>query len=593
MIRSSKPIEITFRDTVEVLIDVYPKTAILANNMLESHQIYINRVDNKISSGGEPSEYKITQIQEIDTKSTNHNSYCLFIADTDMGHGYRDTIQICIENKSKSSNVSSNPLEIKNCGTNLFSFSLGDEFTIWDSFNFKNDTIQIQVPNSFNTSEAIVYFKHNGKEVILEGKVQKSGESVDLSDFCNPKEYVLRGFDGEERKFIIEVFNLPIIFVNTPNCVEITSRYEWQENCTFKIRDTDGTIEDYGIANVKGRGNWSWRVGMKNGKKPLAIKLENKPKDKTVLGMPGHKRWVLLANPLDYLPNPIGFEITRRATSHWAPRCRYVELFVNGKHSGLYLLCEQIKIDKNRINIKELKKTDIEGEAVTGGYLISYDDAEEDDDPRFYSQYYKWPIMIKNPDSDDIAPEQLAYIQGYINQMEEALFDDDKFESREYANYMDVDSWIDYYLVEELWGAYELGRPRSVWMYKDRNGKMTAGPGWDFEQNYFSTQELLCKNVFYYQRLFQDPVFVNQTKKRWKYFYDSLYGGNGFNDIEQFIDSLYNAIKYSAARDRKMVPSEHNYYLPQPESTLDLEYKVIKEGMKKKIDWLSSQIGSW
>lgn len=482
--------------------------------------------------------------------------------------------------------------EEKHCA-DIIDFAIQSGDVKVSSFLMKDDTIHVQVPNDFNIKNVKDYVTYEGEKYLFDGtELEAAAVHKDFSDFCNPHHYTVIG-GGKSRDYVVKVYNLPIININTPDSVAIESRYEWLGNCNITIRDTDGTTEDYGDANLKGRGNWSWRVGINSGKKPYAIKLTNKPKDKTILGIPGHKRWVLLANPLDYLPNPIGFEITRRATNNWAPRSRYVELFINGKHQGLYLLCEQIKIDKNRINIKELKKTDIEGEAVTGGYLISYDDAEEDDDPRFYSQYYKWPIMIKNPDSDDIVPEQLAYIQGYINQMEEALFDDDKFESREYANYMDVDSWIDYYLVEELWGAYELGRPRSVWMYKDRNGKMTAGPGWDFEQNYFSTQELLCKNVFYYQRLFQDPVFVNQTKKRWKYFYDSLYGGNGFNDIEQFVDSLYNAIKYSAARDRKMVPSEHNYYLPQPESTLDLEYKVIKEGMKKKIDWLSSQIGSW
>ena len=132
-----------------------------------------------------------------------------------------------------------------------------------------------------------------------------------------------------------------------------------------------------------------------------------------------------------------------------------------------------------------LKKTDVEGDAVTGGYLISYDDADEDDDPRFYTEYYKMPVMIKNPDADEIQPEQLDFITSYINDMENSIYNDVRFSNHEYEQYIDVDSWIDYYFVEELWGSYEMWRPRSVWMSKDRGGKICAGPGWDFEQSYF------------------------------------------------------------------------------------------------------------
>ena len=245
-----------------------------------------------------------------------------------------------------------------------------------------------------------------------------------------------------------------MLYINTPDGVAITGRDYWVENSSFVIRDTDGTVEDYGEANVKGRGNWSWSQAPKT----YAIKLANKPKGRTVLGMPPHKRWALLANPLDYLPNALGFEINRRAEScKWSPRCKYVELFLNGQHKGLYLLVEQIKIDKNRININESKKTDIEGEAVTGGYLISYDDAY--DEAKFKSKYYNIPVLIKNPDDDDIVPEQWDYITNYIDEAEYSLYDDEKFQSGDFYKYFDIDYWIDYYLTEELWGAYELKRP--------------------------------------------------------------------------------------------------------------------------------------
>jgi len=594
VVRSTKIVNLSSLDTVAIDVEVFPYTASLSDRMIKERQI---RLEKLLSGGGrnEPSEYSLIKLEKAIGSSTDkHNIFRLYLADNDAGYGYRDSTVICLNSETYTIPVSSGSIVICNTGTQISGFSISDGINTCRHFQIKNDTIHIQVPNTFELEKAVVSFKHNGSGVYLNGEKQQSGSLKDFTDFCHPLEYVVKGFDGEEQKYTIEVFNLPILYINTPDRVDITSRYEWLANCSFTIRDTDGNIEDYGAANVKGRGNWSWRVGLITGKKPLAVKLEKKPKDRTVLGMPGHKRWVLLANPLDYLPNPLGFEVTRRAESNkWAPRSRYVELILNGELKGLYLLCEQIKIDKNRVDITELKKTDVEGDAVTGGYLISYDDADEDDDPRFYTEYYKMPVMIKNPDADEIQPEQLDFITSYINDMENSIYNDVRFSNHEYEQYIDVDSWIDYYFVEELWGSYEMWRPRSVWMSKDRGGKICAGPGWDFEQSYFVRKELLCKKGLYFNRLFEDSKFVSRMKERWYTFKSNLQGNDKYGHIYSYVDSLYKTCHFSAYRDRMLYPSMPNQFLPSKESTIDLEYNEIKSGMNDKIAWMEEQIMSW
>ena len=481
-------------------------------------------------------------------------------------------------------------------GTSLLSFSLSDGTTVWNSFGVKNDTIMVQVPNNFNLKMTTASFTYKGSCVSLNGEMQLSGEGIhDFSDFCNPPEYIVKGFDGNERKYTIEIFNLPIIYMNTPDSVEINSRNEWLGNCSITIRDTDGTIEDYGEANVKGRGNWTWRQGLADGKKPYVIKLVNKPKDKTVLGMPGHKRWVLLSNPVSFLPNPVGFEVNRRAeTCKWAPRSRFVELFLNGKHRGLYLLCEQIRIDKNRVSIKKMNETDIEDDAVTGGYLISYDDAIEDNDPMYNSHYFNMPFMIKNPDTDNIQPAQFEYISNYINEAEFSLYDDERFSNGDFYNFFDVDSWIDYYFVEELWGGLEMKRPRSVWLYKDRGGgKLSAGPAWDMESNFLDKQEFYCNTALYYGRLFQSNEVVGRMKTKWNQFRSNLVGNEKYGSIINFIDTLYDECHLAADRDRKMTPASFYGHLPYEESKIDYEYQVIRDNILVKLDWLENQIMLW
>lgn len=590
VLKSDVVLDLAIRDTQSMDVKIYPSTAEINKEKIEEHQLFLQK---KVDGGGkhESSAYMIVDIERL--YDNDGKSYRLYIADLGTGIGYKDTVQVCYQNPN--SLVESESFGIRNAGSSLFSFSLSDGNTVWSSFGVKNDTIMVQVPSNFNLKDATAYFTHNGSGVYLNDKMQLSGESkCDYTDFCNPPVYIVKGFEGEKRKYTVEVFNLPIIYINTPDSVDITSRYEWLGNSRFIIRDTDGTLEDYGEANVKGRGNWTWREGIRTGKKPYAIKLAKKPKDKTVLGMPGHKRWVLLANPVSYLPNPVGFEVNRRVAScKWAPRSRYVELMLNGKHQGLYLLCEQIKIDKNRVDITEMKETDIDGDAVTGGYLITYDDAYEDDDPTYYSKYYNMPYLLKNPDADEIKPEQLKYISDYINTAELSLFDNEKFLKEDFYNFFDVDSWIDYYFVAELWGALEMQRPRSIWLYKDRDGKLTAGPLWDMESNFFHQQQLYCDTVLYYGRMFECSSVIKRMKNKWGQFRANIIGNENYDGILDYIDSLYNECRYSAERDRKMTPESFYGLLPYEESKIDLEYKVIRDNILVKLDWLERQIMAW
>jgi hypothetical protein len=241
-----------------------------------------------------------------------------------------------------------------------------------------------------------------------------------------------------------------------------------------------------------------------------------------------------------------------------------------------------------------MKETDNAGETISGGYLISYDDAYEDDDPIYYSQYYHMPFLIKNPDTNDIQPQQLEYITNYINDAEMSLYDDERFQNKEFYNYFDVDSWIDYFFVADLWGAHELQRPRSVWLYKDRGGKLTAGPIWDLESNYFYEQQLFCPSALYYGRLFQSKDVIERVKAKWLSFRSNIVGNEQYGSIIEYIDSLYNECRYSANRDRMITPSEPNIYLPGgPNSTIDIEYDVIRNNILTKLDWLEEQIMSW
>jgi hypothetical protein len=211
----------------------------------------------------------------------------------------------------------------------------------------------------------------------------------------------------------------------------------------------------------------------------------------------------------------------------WTPRCVPVELVLNGKHKGSYLLIEQVRVDKNRVAITEMSRDDNDGEAVTGGYLLELD--------FHYDNEFQWinphgksnqvgsgiPFAVKSPDPEDITEAQKTYIKNYIAQVADVLYGNNFAHPEEgYAQYLDVDSFIDYWLVFEVMCNHELGNPGSVYFHKNRGGKLTAGPCWDFDWGVLSfytsngANRLVNDKAIWYERLFQDPVFKKKVQAR-------------------------------------------------------------------------------
>ena len=345
-----------------------------------------------------------------------------------------------------------------------------------------------------------------------------------------------------------ESTGLPTIIINTPDNQDITSKEHWLEGySSIAIINSDGSInyEATDLA-IKGRGNSSWKDYPK---KPYALKLGSKAE---LLGMKKHKRWCLLANWMDrtLLRNEVAFYIAKQTGLDWTPSGEYVELILNGTHLGNYYLCEQIKVDKNRLNITEMKETDIDGDALTGGYLIEMD-KNFDEKNKFLSEINHFPCMIKSPDDDIMQPSQLSYIQNYINSFETFLYSENWLESREYANYVDIDSFVDWWFVYELAMNGEPYHHKSCYFYKNRLGKLKAGPVWDFDFATFlpsSSEIFIVKSSLYYERLFCDPFFVNAVKNRWKTYKQK------FDTVPSHIRKVATQIKKSCESNYKMWP---------------------------------------
>lgn len=330
-----------------------------------------------------------------------------------------------------------------------------------------------------------------------------------------------------EMPVIDHVYQVAQLNIQTENNAPILGKEkEHYVNFTLTV-DSENPEWDYeGTGRIRGRGNSTW---LWYDKKPYRMKLDKKA---SILGLAEEKDWVLLANYRDptHLMNTFVFTAGEKLGMPYTNHTRYVEVTLNGDYIGLYQLTEQVEQGETRVNV-----------ADEGGILLSLD---KDDGPElapnegdnFWSEVYALPICVKHP--EDQTSAQLNAIKEEFAQLEQAIKNNDYYTA---SVRMDMQSFIDYMILQELVYNVEVDAPRSVYMHKDKGGKWVIGPLWDFDagfdfdwgtmmtgHNYFTTYKELvlgtdpARRIGGYQvpkffvDLFNNKQFVSEYKARWK-----------------------------------------------------------------------------
>lgn len=516
-ILATETVNITADGTASFQFRVNPQTATFNYNLdSDSCQIAIDKVGN-VNKTVAPEGYKLSNVEQCydDQGVLIQGQYKVTLSDLSTSKNYDDQTVLVISSSDANNNpilVSSSAFRVKFSSNTITSFSftakansavLKDVEAVIDG-----NTITAYSPYITDPTQLAATFTASGS-VFVDNVEQVSGAST--HDFSSSVVYKVVSADGEANTYTVSVrySGLPVMEISTPNAVAITSKDNWTKKVTYSIIKPDGQIDCSGTMQMKGRGNSTWNYP----KKPYAIKLDDKTE---VLGLAKEKRFDLIANYMDrtLLRNDVSYFIANKTTAMgWNPQGKFVEVVLNGKHIGNYYLCEHIKVSKNRVNITELEADATEGDAITGGYIMELD-SYYDETYKFKSATKSLPWMFKDP--DEVNDQQFAYMQQFVNDMEDALYDDTKFANREFADYLDVESFADWFFVYELAGNSEPNHPKSCYMHKDVNGKIVAGPVWDFDWATFKTYSSWCnKKSLYYARLLQDERFVTTLKERW------------------------------------------------------------------------------
>ena len=229
-----------------------------------------------------------------------------------------------------------------------------------------------------------------------------------------------------------------------------------------------------------------------------------------------------------------------------------------------------------------MKSTDTDAESITGGYLLELD-VNYDEVFKFRTRFRKLPVMVQSPDDDVMVNSQFKYIENYMNRIEASLYPSNRQEF--VGDLIDLESFADWFIVNELLVNTEPSWPKSSYMHKDRGGKMKAGPIWDYD--YYTMvpakEQWFIANSLWYNGLFKVPEFVAVLKKRWEMHKASL------ATIPDYIDAVAGNLKESQGRNIKMWPitSEVN-----GDEKLGFEDAVsrLKTSYVKRYEWMDRKI---
>ena len=279
---------------------------------------------------------------------------------------------------------------------------------------------------------------------------------------------------GTLRSQAITDTGLPRLDVCTGG-VKIVSKEDYVD-CTVTL---SGAAEEFCFENaeagIRGRGNTTWKNAPK---KPYRIKFSEKT---SIFGEKKNKSWVLLAmyNDFSYVKDRLAFGLADSlGTEDFVPSYNYVELYLDGVYQGLYLMTDQVDENSGRTAVKEdFTETDVEVPFLVEMDLYSYLEGEED---------VAWftvsgsPYTIKYPEEDErYTTAQFDYIKGYIQKVD-SLCRKKGVTVAELSEYIDLDSFIDYFIVQETMGQMEING-KSVYMSKAVGEPLKMGPVWDFD----------------------------------------------------------------------------------------------------------------
>lgn len=329
---------------------------------------------------------------------------------------------------------------------------------------------------------------------------------------------------------------------------------------------------------VRGRGNSSFKMPK------YGLKLEFKDKVK-LLGMPKNRDWALIANYGDktHLRNYMMTRLSEWLGAKYTPRMQFVELYLNRKYMGLYLLSESIKVAKNRVNIEENDTT----------FLVEKEDSKKFDPPYVQSDngYYYHIKSPKNP-----SPETEELLLDHIKAFENFAMRPYRYNSNEIVEWIDLDDYLLFYWVHEYSKNEDGNFARSVHFTWKKGEPIHFGPLWDFDLAFgnASREQNKAPEEWYIRRyrlnyyILQNSLVDSAAVVYWKEHRETF---KALIDSVPLYRSIIDKAIVNEYRRWPVMKNTENWALKDPYDSYDEAVETMIEWMKQRYQWIDKEIG--
>ncbi len=452
---------------------------------------------------------------------------------------------------------------------------------------FREDRIYCYVPYYVDTTNLVASFNFGGTAYI-ESERQYNG--ISENDFSNNVVYTVETDSDDIKTFEIIILqsDLPVIQIETVEDERVLSRTEYI-NATIQVFSEDiystPIISD---CEIRVRGNATATLP----KLPYKIKTSQ---EIVLAGLEKGSEFVLLADYYDNTlsRNTLSFLMAEEFGMEYYNETQLVEVLINGEYYGVFNLTNQIDVHTSSVNITSMTTADNSGENLTGGYLLELDGRLNEDMTNGFYTEVGVPVRIISPTNP--TSEQFDYMQNYIGEFEKYLMAEDfSYNGNDLESYMDFDSFAAMYWVNEITKNTDFIYPLSFFIHKDINGKLVAGPVWDFDiagGNFtlrpegMATDGWLIPTNTWYDAMLKNPEF-NQAVIDMYYEHEDF-----FKNLPELIEDLHLEIyPYSENNyTRTYVGLSDAHKLPEDDTYLsDSEFMV--QWFTDRVQWISENV---
>lgn len=395
------------------------------------------------------------------------------------------------------------------------------------------------------------------------------------------------------------IFGDVYITTSTPLSAEYTE-------ATVSVQWEGGSIEAQTV-KIKHRGNLSLTHAEK---KSYNIKFEEKV---SLMGMDEGKKWSLLANHFDksLLRATIGFEYAAKLDLPYVSQTQLCRVWLDGQYRGIYTIIEPVEEGKKRVDL-DLDTGDFMFERNSNTYRV---------DPGVTYFLTNSGMRFEMNEPEEPTPEELADILAVLNEIEASII---SMDHTQYEQYINVDSFVDYFILQELIKDIDYGAFSARYFVKD--GILNAGPPWDMDLtmgnvslSHFETKYHLYHNIKgegngsgdstqghwapgkdFYIWLAEDPYFMDLVKARWqelKPITDNIVMDNELGQARidwylqeggAMLESNYTAEGAGWPVAKPNVNLEYSY----PAKDYAGNVELLKQWLIGRIAWLDSRYGA-